>query len=230
MSLVKDLRQMLMQSCVSLPLILIGWIIFMGITQGNIAFMLLSLGHIFIVPIVTIMSNTVVEFILKQLEYLTGKPSLSSFFTVPNGDVCNLIPGFMDSTVPQIWVAPSYWMAHIIFFSVFLLINAIYVYAMPSAQGASKEKVERRKTQALISSGLTFLVFVAFIVMRYVFSGCETVGGILVGLPIISTLAFGWYQLVRSCSIKDSDIFGIVQGIRPESMKDDPPMTCVFQG
>ena len=230
MSLIKDLRSMLMQSFVSLPLIIIGWIFFMGITQGNIAFMILSLGHIFIVPIVTIMSNTIIEFILKQLEYLSGSPSLSGFFTVPNADVCNLIPGSMDSTVPLIWVAPSYWMAHIIFFSVFLLTNSIYVHSMPSAQGADKEKVERRKTQVMISSGLTLITFIAFIVMRYMFSGCETVGGILVSLPIFGSLAFGWYQLVRSCSIKDSDVFGIVQGIKPESMKDDPPMTCVFQG
>ena len=230
MSLIKDLRSMLMQSFVSLPLIIIGWIFFMGITQGNIAFMILSLGHIFIVPIVTIMSNTIIEFILKQLEYLTSSPSLSGFFTVPNADVCNLIPGSMDSTVPLIWVAPSYWMAHIIFFSVFLLINSTYVYSMPSAEGADKQKVERRKTQVMISSGLTLITFIVFIVMRYMFSGCETVGGILVALPLFGSLAFGWYQLVRSCSIKDSDVFGIVQGIKPESMKDDPPMTCVFQG
>jgi len=228
MSLVKDLRQMLMQSFVSLPLLIIGWIFFMGVTQGNIAFLILALGHIFVVPLVTMLSNITFEFLTSQFKKF-NMGDMSPFLTVPNADVCNLIPGSMDSAVPLAWVAPSYWMSHIVFFSVFLLTNAAYVYSMPAAEEADKEKVKRRETQVLISSFLTTLVFGLFIVMRYFLTGCETIPGILIALPMFGSLAFGWYHLVRSCSIKDSDVFGIVQGIKPESMKDDPPMTCVYQ-
>lgn len=228
MSLVKDLRQMLMQSFVSLPLLIIGWIFFMGVTQGNIAFLILALGHMFIVPLVTLLSNTTLEFLTSQFKKF-NIGDMSPFLTVPNSDVCNLIAGSMDSSMPLTWVAPSYWMSHIIFFSVFLLTNAMYIYSMPAAEGADKEKIKRRQTQVMISSILTAVVFIAFIGMRYYFTGCETIPGILVALPLFGSLGFAWYQLVRSCSIKDSDVFGIVQGIKPESMKDDPPMTCVYQ-
>ena len=228
MSLVKDLRQMLMQSFVSLPLLIIGWIFFMGATQGNIAFLILALGHMFIVPLVALVSNTTLEFLTSQFKKF-NIGDMTPFLTVPNADVCNLIPGSMDSSMPLVWVAPSYWMAHIVFFAAFLLTNAMYISSIPAAEGADKEKVQRRQTQIMISSFLTTVVFGSFIAMRYFLTGCETIPGILIALPMFGSLAFGWYQLVRSCSVKDSDVFGIVQGIKPESMKDDPPMTCVYQ-
>jgi hypothetical protein len=238
MSLVKDLRQMLMQSFLSLPLIIIGWIFFMGATQGNIAYMILSLGHMFVVPLLVLISNTVVEFLPKLYEsarvaagYMPSPPSPPSpFLTVPAADICTLLPGPADPSMPFVWVAPSYWMAHIIFFASFLVSNAITIYTMPAAEGADKEKVERRKTQVIISLALTALVFVSSIVGRYYFTKCETLLGITIGLVLFGGLGAGWYQLVRSCSAKDSDIFGIIQGIKPELMKDDPPMTCVYQG
>ena len=237
MSLVKDLRQMLMQSFLSLPLIIIGWIFFMGATQGNIAYMILSLGHMFVVPLLVLISNTVVEFIPKLYEsarvaagYMASPPSPPSpFLTVPSADICTLLPGTAVAT-EVVWVAPSYWMAHIIFFTSFLVSNAITIYSMPAAEGADKEKVERRKTQVIISLSLTLLVFSALVGARYHFTKCETLLGIALGLLLFGGLGAGWYQLVRSCSAKDSDIFGIIQGIKPEFMKDDAPMTCVYQG
>ena len=222
MSLVKDLRILLQQSFLSLPLILIGWLFFMGVTQGNIAFLILALGHIFLVPLGTVVSNALFEFAF-------GTSSMINYFSVNNHDLCRLIPGASTSGDGSLWVVPSYWMAHIFFFSVFLLSNAFHVYSIPPADGAPKEKVNNRKTQVSISAGLTGFIFVSLIGLRYFATGCETVAGITVAGLLFGSLGYAWYLLVRSCSSKDSDIFGIVQGIKPESMKDDPPMTCVYQ-
>ena len=223
---------MLTQSFLSLPLLLVGWIFFMGLTQGNIALLILALGHIFIVPLSAMLSNTLVEALVKLLEKMPsiGERTISRFFTVPNVDNCNLIPGSMEKIVPFLWVAPSYWVAHISFFAVFILANAYFISIMPAAEGADKDKVQRRQTQVAISSVLTSLVFSLLIVMRYFLTGCETVGGIALGLLLMGSLGYAWYTLVRSCSVKDSDVFGIIQSVLPEAMKDEPPMTCVFKG
>jgi hypothetical protein len=101
---------------------------------------------------------------------------------------------------------------------------------MPAAEGADKDKVERRKTQVAISSVLTMAVFSVLIVMRYFLTGCETVGGIAIGSILMGSLGYACYMVVKQCSVKDSDVFGIIQSILPEAMKDEPPMTCVFQG
>lgn len=232
MSLVKNLRQMLTQSFLSLPLLLVGWISFMGLTQGNIALLILALGHIFIVPLSTMLSNTLVEALAKLLEKIpsVGDGTVSRFFTVANVDNCNLIPGSIERVVPFIWVAPSYWVAHISFFAVFLLTNASFISNMPAAEGADKDKVNRRQTQVAISALLTTVVFGVLIVMRYFLTGCETVGGIALGTLLMGSLGYACYMVVKQCSVKDSDVFGIIQSVLPEAMKDEPPMTCVFRG
>jgi hypothetical protein len=58
--------------------------------------------------------------------------------------------------------------------------------------------------------------------------GCERVAGLVVGIIAFGSLGAGWYQLARECSARDSDIFGIVQGILPPEAFDPPPMTCVY--
>jgi hypothetical protein len=40
----------------------------------------------------------------------------------------------------------------------------------------------------------------------------------------------GWFEFAKACSARDSDVFGIVQGILPPSATEEPPMTCVFTG
>jgi len=223
---------MLTQSFLSLPLLLVGWISFMGLSQGNIALLILALGHIFIVPLSAMLSNTVIEALAKVIEKIPsiGEGTVSRFFTVPNVDNCNLIPGSMDRTNPFQWVAPSYWVAHISFFAVFLLTNASFISSMPAVEDADKDKVERRKTQVAISSLLTTVVFGILILMRYLLTGCETVGGIAIGLILMGSLGYACYMVVKECSVKDSDVFGIIQSVLPEAMKDEPPMTCVFKG
>lgn len=204
----------------------------MGLSQGNIALLILALGHIFIVPLSAMLSNTVIEALAKVIEKIPsiGEGTVSRFFTVANVDNCNLIPGSMDRTNPFLWVAPSYWVAHISFFTVFLLTNAYFISTMPAAEDADKDKVERRKTQVAISSLLTTVVFGVLIVMRYFLTGCETVGGIAIGSILMGSLGYACYMVVKQCSVKDSDVFGIIQSVLPEAMKDEPPMTCVFKG
>jgi hypothetical protein len=227
MSFAKNLRIMIQQSFLSLPLLFIGWSLFLGSLQGNIGLLVLFLGQITVVPLATLMSNTVLEFILKKLE---GSTPLLPWIQTNNSDVCNLVPGMTDYGNPFASVAPSIWMAQIVFFFSFLITNGYSVYTMKAPEGADPEKVERRKSQTLLSMILTSALLLVFILLRKFLVGCETWLGIFVALLTIGPLGMGWYQLARACSAKDSDIFGIVQKILPDAAKQPPPTTCVYTG
>lgn len=228
MSFLKNLRGMIQQSFLSLPLLLTGWSLFLGSMQGNIGLLVLFLGQLTIVPLSCLVSNTLFEFLFKKLD--THPSTLLPLIQVNNADVCNLVPGRTDYGLPFLSVAPSYWMAQIVFFASFLLSNASYIYTMEPAANADAEKVERRKTQALLSIILTSVFAVALILGRKFLVGCETWLGIVIALLVSAPLGFGWYQLARECSARDADIFGIVQKILPDEAQQPPPMTCVYTG
>ena len=228
MSFVKNLRGMIQQSFLSLPLLLIGWSVFLGSLQGNIGLLVLFLGQLTAVPLTCIISNTVLEFVLKKMESPTSL--LLRYIQTDNADVCNLVPGKTDYGVPFLTVAPSYWMAQVLFFSSFLLSNAAAIYSMEPSSKADPEKVANRKTQALLSIIITTVLTVVAILGRKFLVGCETWIGMLVALLIIPPLGYGWYRLARQCSARDSDIFGIVQKILPEEAQQPPPTTCVYTG
>lgn len=227
MSFAKNLRGLLQQSFLSLPLLLIGWSLFLGSLQGNIGLLVLFLGHLTVVPLSSLISNTLLEFIVKKME---GTTSLLSFIQRENSDVCNLVPGSTDYALPFTGVAPSLWMAHTVFFFSFLISNGYYVYTMKASENADPEKVDRRKSQALLSMILSAVFAVVFIVMRVVLVGCETSLGIGMALLLMAPLGFGWYQLARECSARDSDVFGIVQKVLPDVAQQPPPTTCVYTG
>jgi hypothetical protein len=219
--MVKNLRGVLSQAFLSLPLILIGWSLFLGCTQGNIGLLVLAMGLIFVVPVATFLLNTLAEFVGYNFE---------EFLTVPNKDFCNIVPGSADYTIGNLWVTPSYWMANVTFFFAFLISSASYIYTMPSEPKAAKEKVERRKSQAILALALSSIAYVTFVLMRKFLVGCETWTGILVALASMSGLGYSWYLFARQCSARDSDIFGIIQKILPVTAEEPPPMTCVYTG
>ena len=227
MSFAKNLRILIQQSFLSLPLLFIGWSLFLGGLQGNIGLLVLFLGQLTVVPLATTVSNVFLEFLVKKID---GSLAAMSYIQTHNVDVCNLIPGSTDYTTPFVGVVPSYWMAHIVFFFSFLLSNAYSVYMMKAPENAQQEKVDRRKSQALLSIILSTVLFFVLVLMRKFFVGCETWTGIIVSLLVMAPLGFGWYKLARECSAKDSDIFGIVQKILPESAQQPPPTTCVYTG
>jgi hypothetical protein len=198
----------------------------MGSLQGNIGLLVLFLGHMTVVPFTAILSNTVLEFLLKKLNLL----SIFSLIQTNNSDVCNLVPGKTDFGIAFLSVAPSLWMAHMTFFFSFLLFNAYSIYTMKAADSADPEKVDNRKSQALLSMILSSVLFAVLILLRKFLVGCETWLGMLIALLVMTPLGYGWYKLARECSAKDSDIFGIVQKILPEEAKQPPPTTCVYTG
>lgn len=215
MSLVTQIRGLFYSGFMSLPLVLIGIILFLAANLGNLGLLMLSFGQIVVVPLVVLVVNMIHEALFQ------GSP----LFNIEGNAMCNLVPS--SSVAVAMGVAPSHWSAHITFFFVFLMTNAMVLYNKPPTEGADPAKVANRKAQTLTAFMISFAVFVALIVLRQG-TGCETIAGTALGILIVAPIAYGWYKLAAVCGAKDADVFGILQKILPQNMKDEPPMTCVY--
>lgn len=230
MTLVKSLRTSLQQSFLALPLILVGWSLFMGAAQGNIGLLVLALGQISVLPLSVFLSNVVLQFVGKKVEEQGWTGSWIPYITVLNKESCNLVPAAADLTIPNIGVAPSFWMAQLFFFFTFLISNASHMLNMKAAENADPEKVENRKAQASLSLAISTILLVLLVGVRYFITGCETLTGIAVAAAISAPLGYSWFKVAQQCSARDSDIFGIIQRVLAPSAEDEPPMTCVYRG
>jgi len=205
----------------ALPVLLFGWALFVGSTTGNIGLLVLALGHATVAPLAT--------WILHLLASLTGDWGKANL-TVPATTTCNILPGSAAIPGDRVYSIPSYWLAHVAFFFGFLISNAVFVGNMPAAESAPADKVERRKSQAELVKYLSIGIFLAFLVIRMGVMKCETWPGLILGTLVFYFIGQGWFEFAKACSARDSDVFGIVQGILPPSATEEPPMTCVFTG
>jgi hypothetical protein len=217
MSIVQTVKGILYGGFVSLPMVLIGIVLFLATTLGNLGLIMLTIGHVFIVPFIVFFSNLLHEYFFKD----------SPYFKVPSTDLCQLVPS-APLTTSQTFVGPSYWMAHVTFFFAFLITNAAKLYEKEAPSNADPNKVENRKAQTMTAIILSVVTFVLLAGVRYFFSGCETAVGILFALLLIAPVGYGWYELATICGARDADIFGILQKILPPEFKDETPMTCVY--
>ena len=219
MSLVTQIRGLFYSGFMSLPLVLIGIILFLAASLGNLGLLMLSFGQIVLVPLVVFAANMLHEF------FFQGSP----LFSVASSAHCNLVPSApLAESLGMVGVAPSYWSAQITFFFVFLMTNAMVLYNKPPTEGADPAKVANRKAQTLTAFLISFALFVALIFLRYTTTGCETIVGTALGILIVAPIANGWYHLAALCGARDADVFGILQKILPQNMKDEPPMTCLY--
>lgn len=220
-SFAQNLRGVLERSFVGLPFLLFTWSLFVGSTTGNIGLIVLTLGQATVVPLLTWFSNWVLA---TAFEDESWKP----VFTLPKSATCNLLPTGFTNTNEREYVVPSYWLAQIIFFFSFLISNAASVLNIEPSPSAPPEKVERRKSQAQLVLIMAIFFLIVFLGLRFFVMGCELFLGLFIGSIIFGSLGYGWYRFAESCSARDSDIFGIVQGILPPGASDPPPMTCVY--
>ena len=135
MSVVTQIRGLFYSGFMSLPLVLVGIILFLAANLGNLGLLMLSFGQIVVVPLIVFAANLIHEAVFPD----------SDLFRVPANALCNLVPSAVG--LGNIGVAPSYWSAQVTFFFVFLMTNAIVLYNKPPTEGADPAKVANRKAQ-----------------------------------------------------------------------------------
>lgn len=216
MSIAESLKGLLYGGYVSLPLVLIGIVGFLGITLGNLGLIMLTVGHTIIIPVLLFFINLFHEY------FFPGSP----YFTITSSDLSYLVP-LAATPGTTIVAAPSHWIAHITFFFSFLFTNALTLYLKDPTPSADPNKVENRKAQTMTALLLTLGLYTILMISR-IAMGSEPLVGALFGALLIIPVAYGWYELTRVCGARDADIFGILQKILPPNAKEDPPMTCVY--
>jgi hypothetical protein len=207
-------RQMLMVAFMGLPLMLIAFIFFMGLGLGNVGMIVLFLGQIAVVPTAVFL-----------LQFITEKIS-PSLFQVPSHDICNLVP--ITGSFGLSNAGPSFWMAQVLFFSGYLLTNAALLYREAAQTDADPKKVSNRKSRAFTALITTAIVTLAFILIRYRVTGCETLFGTLLAISTMIPLGVGWYYFATVCGAKNADVFGIAAKMLPTGATQPPPMMCVY--
>ena len=216
MSFAEQLKGLFYGAFVSLPMVLIAIVSFLGVTLGNLGLIMLSVGHIVIIPFLLFMVNILHEY------FFPGSP----YFTMTSSDLSYLVPMLATPGI-TIVAAPSPWIAHVTFFFTFLFTNALILYLKDPSPSADPNKVENRKAQTMTAMILTIVTFVLLFAIRVSLGNEPMIGAIFGGLLVVP-VAYGWYELTRACGARDADIFGILQKILPPNAKDDPPMTCVY--
>ncbi len=197
---------------VILPLILINFCLFFAAALGNAGLAMLVAGQTVIVPIAVYLTRFFTQF-LGESNVFKASSDLGQLVTseVYTSDKFN--------------VAPSFWIAQIVFFFSYLFANALDVYnILPVSDSPIEEwRVENRKGRASMIMGLSVFMLIFLVMMRYLATDLETKTGIFIGVLTMAPLAYGWYTAASAIGVRKMDVFGIVQQMVP--VTDDKSVT-----
>ena len=138
--------------------------------------------------------------------------------------------------------SPTDWANHVVFFFGFLISNAVAVYSEPTPKvtdaGTEQQQKERqarvdarvanRKFLTACIIAICIVVLVLLLAFRYNKSECEeTISLAFVPLLIAGFTGSAWFNMIyKTCGVRPTDILGIVQGMVPTELVDNP-IVCV---
>jgi hypothetical protein len=223
--IILGLREYIFLSLKELPLIAMVAPIFLGISEGNINLLMFGLGNAILAPTAAGLTGWLLRWPLNWLN-----PS-GSVWKMPASDVSPLLsetpmPSRPLELVP---VVPTYWMTITVFFFTYLLFNGASLYNEEPVEGADAERVNNRKSQALMAMILISVLGLVIIGAKISLQdGGENVLGILIAVLIGTLTSYGWFSFLKRCDIgRLEDVFGIQARILPESALSDAPVVCV---
>ncbi len=220
MEIFRVLRTALNLFFITLPLILINFCIFFAAALGNAGLAMMVFGQAIIVP-VAVYTVRVLTGVLGSL------PNFDRVVFRPATDIGQLVTSEIY-TSDRFNVAPSFWIAQVVFFFAYLFSNALDVYNIPPTTDTPTEewRVENRKARASMIMAVSVFMLIFLVLLRAFVTDLETPFGIAVGIVSIAPLAYGWYRLATLIGVRRMDVFGIVQQMVP--VTDDKNITyCV---
>jgi len=221
-------RNFLDQGFRSLPTILGGATLLLGLTQGNLNFIFFFVGLFIAAPLAALILNGLTEFLF--INVLTFIPKELWLSNTIDSDQCAMFTVFpSDRPTTTINSVPSYWMTIMSFFFVYLFVNALTLYMKQSSSKAPQEAVDARKAQSILGMILLSITGIIFAIIRYARTRCETGLGMLISALLGGSLGYGWYKFMRACGLgRLDDLFGISNRILPlQSYEENTPVTCV---
>lgn len=222
-NLLQTVRQGLLRAFNVLPMLIIVFIGFMAVSLGNISLFMLFAGHSLLVPLAVGILQAIGNAVIGR------SPQWDQLLRVDSTDVSRLVPSAPSADLTgRVNVAPSYWMAHITFFFVYIMTNAIKVNTIPRDYKLSKWLYENRKSKTITVAVLSAFLLVTLTVVRYMLTGAETLSGITIAYVTMGLLGWGWFEFAKRCGARNGDLLSITQQIIPAAAKDQKPMMCVY--
>ena len=221
-------RNFISQGFRSLPVIIGGASLTLGMTQANFNFLFFFVGMMILMPLTVSITNGLWELLFANTPVWLTVPK--DLWQLPEGsaEACSLFLN-NSSGIPQtINVVPSYWMGMIAFFLCYLFQNAYNLYVKQPVESANVQAVMARKSQSLISMIVIGIVAIVFTTIRYGTS-CETGLGIFLSWLLAWYISKSWYKFMRICGVgRLDDLFGINNRILPlQSYEENTPTVCV---
>lgn len=207
----------------ALPIILITLSGFLATTTANVGMILLFFAQIFVIPAVLFILGQI-----RNLPFVASILGLDANLTYATfSKACAFSPADVKSD--QVPPVTSYWMANVVFFTTYVLMNAFALYNMNiETKSADPTKVENRKAQALTSIIITLVVMIGLIIFHYNYVGCETPGSLTLALFVFVPLGYGWFELAKLCGLRTADLFGISSQIfLPTPGENEYPYACI---
>jgi hypothetical protein len=210
-NIIQRVRQYIIMSYVSLPLILLTFSLFVGLSLGNIGFLLFAAGQILLLSF-----TWVVQYLLRNQ---TGLSKLGA-------DISQLVPS-APVVAAEAGRSPTYWLTFMFFFFSYIVTNASFVFNMDSTNKSTIE-YENRRAKAVAIMVISALVSLSFVILRTLYQDLETWGGLLLAAAIGVPAGVGWYYLSNLVGIRHADIFGVVTQIIPKEAAGTGPKTCFY--
>ena len=255
--IISDLHVFLYGGFRSLPLVMGGTMLILGLFTANYAILFLLVGFLVLSPLAAAIINFIIPFIYNIFYYAKIYVSLDEtafkaaeklinwseipYFNKKSTDVCKLSIPYLSGTMPASkdmeTVISSPWMAMMAFFIGYVIHNAIRLYIVDASPDMNlvtnskpadiEMKIKNRKTQAMAALISTGVIGLIILALR-AYSGCEGFIGFILTAAGFGVGGYYWYELLSSLGQdRLSDIFGIANRILPPSAIQNGPIACV---
>lgn len=255
--IISDLHVFLYGGFRSLPLVMGGTMLILGLFTANYAMIFLLLGFLVLSPMVAAIINVVIPVFCNLIYYVfvyifSSKNEYDTMnknmewteltdYTKNQVDVCNLNIPFLTDTSPasnkKETIVSSPWMAMMSFFIGYVIHNAVQLYTVDASADMNvvtnstpadiNVKVRNRKSQAMSALVSTVIIGIIILALRF-WGGCELYIGFVLTLAVFGAGGYFWYALLSGLGQdRLSDIFGIANRILPPSAIQNGPIACV---
>jgi magnesium-transporting ATPase (P-type) len=218
-AIVVKFREFLTHGIRILPLILGFTSLVFGLGVGNIAFAFIAIGILLLVPLVSLLGDALVSWLLGLMPFIPR--SLYTYRSSPDsGILSNPAPG------NEVVSTMSYWTTSLAFFFSYFFLNAVALFERPAVKNASYEKVQARKVQSAMAIVVAAIVFLLLIIYRMRIHS-ESPLGLFFGIAAGAGLGYGWFEWLKACSgDRLVDLFGIANRIMSAD-RSSAPQVCV---
>jgi hypothetical protein len=225
-----DMQGFLYGGILSLPLVIGGTMLILGLFTANYAMLFFLVGFLVIAPL----GAGMLDIILQLLP--------TSWIEVMRSDVCRVVQPFTTLQNPTgkqeastTVITP--WLAMTTFFLGYMGANASQLYTRPAPtdpnltmdpSAAPDKRTTTRTSQAMLAMASVVLLTVVVLWFRYKI-GCESAVGLLLTTAAGGSAGYGWYQMLSVVGQdRLSDLFGIANRLMPPSAFRNGPVACML--